>query len=195
MLDYISRIGIFMIAAQAMVHFAPGKQYEKYIKSVAGIIILVLFLRPFLQFFGMHPEKPQAVLERLEEWMDMPDFTIAETSDSVDAEVVGRMEEEVKELLNRDLEGEDYYVGSVSIRLETDQEQEVFLSVVEARLAERSEGNGEEQIQIDEIVVGGEQELSSREVFSAYRERFAKILGIEKERVEVRWDGGSKKAF
>ena len=31
MLETIRQIGVFMIAAQAVVHFAPGRQYEKYI--------------------------------------------------------------------------------------------------------------------------------------------------------------------
>ena len=50
MLDTIREIGIFMIAAQAVVHFAPGRQYEKYIKSVSGIIILLLFCSLFCVF-------------------------------------------------------------------------------------------------------------------------------------------------
>ena len=64
MLDTIREIGIFMIAAQAVVHFAPGRQYEKYIKSVSGIIILLLFLQPVLRFSGIVWEEPQALLEK-----------------------------------------------------------------------------------------------------------------------------------
>ncbi len=191
MLHMIGRIGIFMIAAQAMVHFAPGVQYEKYVKSVAGIIVLVLFLKPFLQFFGAQPEEPQAVLERFEELADMPELTMEEPEDGVGTEVVRRMEEEVRELLNRGMEGEDYRVSGVSIRFEADRapEQKDLLSVVEVRIAKRDEEKKEGKIGIDEIVIGGEQEPASHETFSAYRERFALLLGIEKERVEVREDG------
>lgn len=185
MLNHISRIGIFMVAAQAVVHFAPGKQYEKYIKSVAGIIMLVLFLKPFLQFFGTQPEVPGDVLERFEKLMDVPDMTAAAGS-GADAELVGRVEEEVRERLNCEMEGEDYYVSSVSIRLEADQGQEVSLSAVEVRLVKRDEEGGERRIGVDKIIVGREQEPSSRELFLTYRERFAGLLGIEKERVEVR---------
>ena len=48
MLENIRQIGLFMIAAQAVIHFAPGRQYEKYIKFVSSVIILLLFLKPFL---------------------------------------------------------------------------------------------------------------------------------------------------
>ena len=74
MLDTIREIGIFMIAAQAVVHFAPGRQYEKYIKSVSGIIILLLFLQPVLRFSGIVWEEPQALLEKWGELTDIADI-------------------------------------------------------------------------------------------------------------------------
>ena len=52
MLQTIREIGIFMIVAQAIVHFAPGKQYEKYVKSISGVIVLLLFLKPFVEMAG-----------------------------------------------------------------------------------------------------------------------------------------------
>lgn len=192
MLDHIGRIGIFMIAAQALVHFAPGRQYEKYIKSVAGVIILVLFIQPVLQLFGAQPESFPDIWERFEELTDVPDMTVAEYG--MDAVAAARMEEVVKGRLNSELEGEEYYVESVSLRLGQGRGQEAVLSSVEVRLAKRDEENGERRIRIGEIVSGSGQP-SSREVSSAYRERFAKLLGIEKVRVEVRLNGGSEKAF
>ena len=64
MLDTLREIGIFMIAAQAVIHFAPGKQYGKYIKSLSGIIILLLFLKPVLQLAGIPWEEPQILREK-----------------------------------------------------------------------------------------------------------------------------------
>ncbi len=76
MLKNIREIGIFMIAAQTVIHFAPGRQYEKYIKSVSGIIILLLFLRPFLQLSGAEWKDAEAVLEKLEEVLYTADFEV-----------------------------------------------------------------------------------------------------------------------
>ena len=188
MLAHISRIGIFMIAAQAMVHFAPGEQYEKYVKSVAGIMILFLFLKPFLTLFDVQMQVPQDVLERFEEWADLSDAVPEEAEDGAETEVVRRMEAEIKNLLNRDMEGEDYRVSSVSIRFVAEQESEPdkLLPVVQVWIAERGGEEEDGQILIDEIAIGREQEISSPEVFSTYRERFAGLLGIEEERVEVK---------
>ena len=87
MLKNIREIGIFMIAAQTVIHFAPGRQYEKYIKSVSGIIILLLFLRPFLQLSGAEWKDAEAVLEKLEEVTDMPALQSFEGSRSADGAV------------------------------------------------------------------------------------------------------------
>lgn len=193
MLHHFGRIGIFMIAAQALVHFAPGKQYEKYIKSLAGIILLFLFCKPFLQFFNVQPAMPEDILKRFEALVDVPDLA-TDDGNGVDAEVVRRVEEEVRERLNREMEGEEYLVKSVSIQFASNKEQELGLSSVKVRLAKRGGEDAEGRIGIDEIVIDSGQP-PSREEFPDYRKRFAQLLEIEQDKVEVRLYGGSKKAF
>lgn len=200
MLKNIREIGIFMIAAQAVIRFAPGRQYEKYIKSVSGIIILLLFLKPFLQLSGAEWKGPEAVLEKLEEVTDMPDFSALEKgvgeegSDWVgadmDSAVVSRMEAEIKEFLNRELSEDGYRVKQVSIRLEKNPAQgdELCLSQITVRMGRASETEEERAIGIDRIVIG-DTENEEETVFLQYRGRFAALLNVEEERVEVRLDG------
>lgn len=190
MLDTIREIGVFMIAAQAVVHFAPGRQYEKYIKSVSGIIILILFLKPVLQLAGAAWEEPQVLLEKWMDMTDMPDVSVNVQADGVAGEVASRMERELTERLNRDLEGDTYFVSRVSIRLIQDPEAETgtFLPEITVFLRERAkEESG--LIGIDEIVIGQPQETETGEPFLSYRSRFAALLEMEEERVEVRPDG------
>ena len=52
LVDVIKKIGIFMLAAQAVIHFAPGQKYEKYIKLIVGILILVQFIIPINKLLG-----------------------------------------------------------------------------------------------------------------------------------------------
>lgn len=200
MLKNIREIGIFMIAAQAVIRFAPGRQYEKYIKSVSGIIILLLFLKPFLQLSGAEWKGPEAVLEKLEEVTDMPDFSALENGvgeeDSdwmgadMDSAVVSRMEAEIKEFLNRELSEDDYRVKQVSIRLEKNPAQgdELCLLQITVRMGRASETEEERAIGIDRIVIG-DTENEEETVFLQYRSRFAALLEVEEERVEVRLDG------
>ena len=65
MLENIRRIGLFMIAAQAVIHLSPGRQYEKYIKLVSSVIILLLFIRPFLFQQGITQEPWQKTVEQI----------------------------------------------------------------------------------------------------------------------------------
>lgn len=190
MLDTIREIGVFMIAAQAVVHFAPGRQYEKYIKSVSGIIILILFLKPVLQLAGAAWEEPQVLLEKWMDMTDMPDVSVNVQADGVAGEVASRMERELTERLNRELEGDTYFVSRVSIRLIQDPEAETgtFLPEITVFLRERAkEESG--LIGIEEIVIGRPQETETGEPFLSYRSRFAALLEMEEERVEVRPDG------
>ncbi len=190
MLKNIREIGIFMIAAQAVIHFAPGKQYGKYIKSVSGIIILILFLRPFLQLSGVQWKGPEDVLKEMEEATDMPDFFGEEGvgQTGVDSALISRMEAETKALLNRELEGDDYRVKQVSIRLEKNPSNgdELYLSRIEIEMGKAVEEEEERQIGIDRIVIGSAAKPEEEPAFLQYRSRFAALLEIEEERVEVR---------
>ncbi len=192
MLETIRQIGIFMIAAQAVVHFAPGRQYEKYIKSVSGIIILLLFLKPVLQLAGAAWEEPQALMEKWEELTDMPDFSVKTQTGGVTKEVIARMESEVRDRLNRELTGEVYFVNRVSIRLVPDPGAEAGVLLPEITVFLREKAGEEEsgQIEIEEIVIGQLRETDTGEPFLSYRSRFAALLEMEEERVEVRPDGG-----
>lgn len=191
MLQTIREIGIFMIVAQAIVHFAPGKQYEKYVKSISGVIILLLFLKPFVEMAGGQWQSPSAVFERLQESVGMPDFpavSAVTTENTVEDAVVRQMEEEIAERLNRELAGDPCLVKQVELTLLTEAEhsggEEAFFLIVV--MGEQPAGSGE--IVVDEITVGAPQ-AKEDETMEAYRLRFARLLGLEEDRVEVRWDG------
>lgn len=46
----ICRIGIFMICAQAIVHFRPKETYEKYLKLLVSVMILIQLFLPMGSF-------------------------------------------------------------------------------------------------------------------------------------------------
>lgn len=49
---YIKRVGIFIICAQALIHFKPKGVYEKYIRLLVSSMILVQLLEPLGNLFG-----------------------------------------------------------------------------------------------------------------------------------------------
>ncbi len=46
----ICRVGIFMICAQAMIHFRPQEAYEKYLKLLVSIMVLIQLFLPVGSF-------------------------------------------------------------------------------------------------------------------------------------------------
>ena len=188
MLNTIREIGIFMIAAQAVVHFAPGIRYEKYIKSISGVIILLLFLKPFLQLSGGKWEEPEQIISKMAELAEMPDFPESEQITSATDTAAARMEEEIQKLLNQELAEENRYVKRVVVHLGEGQSliQEEQLPFVEVLIGQKEEKS---LIVVEEITLGETAESEMAEEERVYRQRFAGLLGIPEENVEVRMDG------
>lgn len=188
MLQNIREIGIFMIAAQAVVHFAPGRQYGKYIKSISSVIILLLFLKPFVQLSGGEWQTPADIFDRAAECAKLSDVSAPEPEHGVEDAVKRHMEREIETMLNRELAGDPCLVKRVALNL-TEGEgliaDESFFTV-EVVIGERRGQGG--KIAVEEISVGAGQERDG-EAPEAYRLRFAEVLKMEKEHVEVRWDG------
>lgn len=60
----ICKVGIFMICAQAVLHFSPKASYEKYLKLLVGVMVLIqLFLPVFSLVFGGEIEETARRLE------------------------------------------------------------------------------------------------------------------------------------
>lgn len=183
MLQNIREIGIFMILSQAVVHFSPGRQYEKYIKTVSGVIILLLFLRPFVQMAGGQWQNPSTVLDRLEEGagtQDLSSLSSKAQPNGVEDRVKRCMEEEIATRLNRELAGDPCSVKRVSLTV-----TEPLLSV-EVVIGARERDDG--RITVEEITLG-DGRGGEKEKLYAYRLLFAGLLDMEEEQVEVRWDG------
>lgn len=48
----ICRVGIFMICAQAILHFRPNGSYEKYLKFLVGVMVLMQLFAPLAGFLS-----------------------------------------------------------------------------------------------------------------------------------------------
>jgi hypothetical protein len=61
----VKQIGIFMICAQAILHFKPSAKYEKYIKLLISVMVLVQLLVPAIDFLAGN--NSEFFFERMEE--------------------------------------------------------------------------------------------------------------------------------
>ena len=49
MVSYLGKLAIFMICTRMIVLFRPGEHYEKYLKFIMSVLILLQFLAPIQQ--------------------------------------------------------------------------------------------------------------------------------------------------
>lgn len=99
----ICRVGIFMICAQAIVHFRPKEAYEKYLKLLVSAMVLVQLFLPLGSFLvGAGGEEAARELERFKKEMEQAVKEAEENAAAADAlleqmtleEVRSRMEEQ-----------------------------------------------------------------------------------------------------
>ena len=220
MVENIRRIGIFMIAAQTVMHFVAGKQYEKYIKIITGVIILLLFISPFASPSGNPAIDWQEEIERMEQQIQSHmQQEIPYVVSPVETVALQQIEEEIKARLNDIVSDRDCSVADVVIELEEtngnigagkDVRNLVFQRVKvtmqgadEADVKDADDITDADQnrvIRIDEITVGFEseanvdqheaQDLNRDARIQEYQQLFAQTLGITDDRVEVTYRGG-----
>lgn len=99
----ICRTGIFMICAQAIVHFRPQESYEKYLKLLVSVMVLVQIFLPLGSFLaGIGGEDARVQLESFRESLEQSMEEARQQAEETDAlleqmtleEVRRRMEEQ-----------------------------------------------------------------------------------------------------
>lgn len=219
MLESIRQIGIFMIVAQTVMHFAANGQYEKYMKIIAGVIVLLLFIRPFLSGSEEQVAKWQDEITRTMEQIEVQNGNfnhMAYEGSSAEAAVIRQIEEEITRRLNEvsadhgcrvvkttiALTGQGgEFIGSGDLSGEYEFDH-VRITVQDQQTdgEDMTAKDEEDRVQIGEITVkigsGTDTELAAEgreetgENTQELRQLFAQTLGIAEDRVEVVYLGG-----
>ncbi len=125
-MESICKIGIFMIAAQAVIHFAPAAKYEKYMRLVVGIIVLLQFLVPINKITdgidgGWEAEADWSEqLANMEKELERGLAVEGGGEGSPFSEnIISGMEMEIKSRLNSALEKENYSILKVNVVMDS----------------------------------------------------------------------------
>ena len=146
----ICRVGIFMICAQAIIHFRPQEAYEKYLKLLVSIMVLIQLFLPVGSFLlGGGGQEAAELLEQfkgeLEQNMEEAQRRAAE------AEAV--LERMTLEELRRQLEEQRVQGGEAGERGELRRQLEEQ-RVQDGEAGERGEdGYGTGAIGVEEVEV------------------------------------------
>lgn len=99
----ICKVGIFMICAQAIVHFRPQEAYEKYLKLLVSVMILIQLFLPVGSFLlgggmGETARRLEQFREELEQELELSAQEAADADEALERmtleEVRKRMEEQ-----------------------------------------------------------------------------------------------------
>ncbi len=127
-----------MIIAQTVIHFAAGKKYEKYLKIIAGVIVLLLFITPFVssreEITASWQAQMAEITERLEQLeVTGPDGTMAGIpfgAENVQETALRKIEEQVRDRLNELTADTGSRVTGVKIDLEESADESWVFSRV-----------------------------------------------------------------
>lgn len=127
LVELISRIGIFMLAGQAVIHFAPEQKYAKYMKLIVGLMILIQFLSPVYKLMGGMEidwgEQLSNIEVELEEGVLNDGGTQA---NSLNESIISGMEKEIKSKLNSEIMGEGYSVIKVAVDINNSNSEDIL---------------------------------------------------------------------
>lgn len=144
-LNSICQIGIFMICAQAILHFRPNGSYEKYMKLLVGIMILVQVFLPIARLFS---SSSQESFEDRVAWFDKQvEESMSEVSKTavIADEILGNMTLEALQL-------------HINSKAEEVLEQEDMQDEPPAETQEADNNNNSSVIGIDKVKIEiGEQ--------------------------------------
>ena len=125
MLENIRRIGIFMIAAQTVIHFAAGKQYEKNMKIIAGVIVLIQFIGTFVSSSAEITAGWQEQARQMTEWIESRNEMWREVeyaAGSAEQLAVRQIEDEIRMRFNGMISDKDSRVTDVIVEMEEDED-------------------------------------------------------------------------
>ncbi|MDE6663608.1 MAG: stage III sporulation protein AF [Lachnospiraceae bacterium] len=124
--ESICKIGIFMIAAQAVIHFAPAAKYEKYMRLVVGIIVLLQFLVPINKITddidGSWEAEADWSMQLADMEKELERGLAVEGGDEgsqFSENFISGMEMEIKSRLNSTLEEENYSILKVNVVMDS----------------------------------------------------------------------------
>lgn len=119
MLEKIGQLAVFLICAQTLVHFRAKESYEKYIKLLVSMMLLILLVEPIMNLFsersrGTFLEQVQWYEQQLQEIVTstglenqeiqqrLQDITQKSVEKAVETEGVLHMQEAEKKTVERD---------------------------------------------------------------------------------------------
>ena len=100
--DSICRVGIFVMCAQTIVHFKPKEVYEKYLRYLVSVMVLIQLFLPVSGFLlGGGNEAIEKALKQFEEELRSSMALAEENAKKVDEKLESMTLEEVRKQMEQ----------------------------------------------------------------------------------------------
>lgn len=151
LLEQIGQIAIFLICARTMLHFRAQESYEKYIKLLVSMMLLILLITPIMELFGVN--STEGLEDKINEYEKKLQNLLSEPileENSIEAILQNITERQVSE----SAEYVENQTESAKSMNETDMEVSTVV-VTEAEQEEVQEEIEKIEINVEKIEIGG----------------------------------------
>lgn len=182
MVGVIKEICIFIIIAQAILFFVPGKSYVKYVRILVGIIMIMRMTEPIFTLV-LSDDRQQEIQERIQMLEDKMDMESEKTElggsemgiyESLEKELKNRLEycESDYEILRVNF-SENIYSGT-----EYSGNEEIIITVSEKC------DSSEELIRIDPIRLDAREESDFKKE-EELKSMYGNCIGVDADRIRI----------
>lgn len=192
--EIMKRASIFMILAQTIIYFRPQESYEKYLRFLIHLMLIVVLFFPVVELVNHSAgnrmqSSLSAYMSQTEQLMDgMKDMTIEEFPQ--ENTYISTIQEEVKIRLNNYSSQTGYIVENAEIRYAEEESQKINGSDTKIYITVKSCSEAISTIKVDKVKwksskVEKEEDRTLTQQELLLREQYAQILGIEEYNLEV----------
>ena len=185
--EILKRASVFMILAQAIIHFRPSLVYEKYIRFLAGIMTAVILFLPMMEVFrkGVQYDYWDS-LAKCREKVEKASLENLSVQDISDNTYIQTVEEEIRDTVNESLADENIKVSRVELLGVIDgRDGKTEKTGIRIYMRKKSGQDTDNKIAIDIISVGETREDGGGSENTKMKEKIAKILQTDSDNVEV----------
>ena len=185
----ICRVGMFMICAQAIVHFRPNEAYEKYLKLLVSVMILIQLFLPIGSFLlGGGMEETARKLEQFRTQLEQEMQAVTREAAEADKLLENMTLEEIRRRVDEQQEGGEGEEGSEAE--EGREEKSAGWNGTEEEGAGQKDTGGQEAAKEENGRQEGQRQENQRKEGTGQENQRKEGAGQENQRQEVEGQDG-----
>ncbi|MBT9778917.1 sporulation protein [Clostridium sp. MCC353] len=186
---WVKNITCYLIFITVAVNLLPNKKYEKYIRLFAGMVLILLVVKPLTGSLRLEDK-----ISRYFESISFQNEAEELKNDLIGMETMrlAKVIEQYQEAVAGDLEQmaqmEGFYPVSTSVTIEGDQEKENFGQVTRISMTVSTETGPQETVvePVEKVEIGNrDQVVKENTSLNTLRKRIEEYYGLEGTYVEI----------